>query len=57
MFITFQVHWQETLRGSVAGILTTQRVLIVSADLDILASTCTKFDKGLPSISSPTSDN
>lgn len=47
--IVLQVHWQETLRGSVAGILTTQRVLIVSADLDILASTCTKFDKGLPS--------
>lgn len=48
----FQVHWQETLRGYVAGILTTQRVLIVSADLDILARSSTKFDKGLPSISS-----
>ncbi|KAK2967551.1 hypothetical protein RJ640_030422 [Escallonia rubra] len=48
-----EAHWQETLRGSVAGILTTQRVLIVSADLDILASSSTKFDKGLPSISSP----
>ncbi|KAL0288139.1 UNVERIFIED_CONTAM: hypothetical protein Scaly_2740300 [Sesamum calycinum] len=34
-----QVQWQETLRGFVAGILTTQRVLIVTADLDILAST------------------
>ncbi|XP_044470052.1 uncharacterized protein LOC123199208 isoform X2 [Mangifera indica] len=44
-----QVHWQETQRGYVAGILTTQRVLIVSADLDILASSSTKFDKGLPS--------
>ncbi|XP_059640200.1 uncharacterized protein LOC132282506 [Cornus florida] len=43
-----QVHWQETLRGYVAGILTTQRVLIVSADLDILASSSAKFDKGLP---------
>ncbi|KAK4792051.1 hypothetical protein SAY86_022486 [Trapa natans] len=46
-----QVHWQGTLRGFVAGILTTQRVLIASADLDVLASTFTKFDKGLPSIS------
>ncbi|XP_031286077.1 uncharacterized protein LOC116144788, partial [Pistacia vera] len=47
--IVLQVHWQETQRGYVAGILTTQRVLIVSADLDILASSSTKFDKGLPS--------
>ncbi|KAJ0968158.1 hypothetical protein J5N97_025075 [Dioscorea zingiberensis] len=31
-----QVHWHETLRGRVAGILTTHRVLIASADLDIL---------------------
>lgn len=46
-----QVHWQETLRGYVAGILTTHRVLIVSAALDILAGTSTNFDKGLPSIS------
>ncbi|KAG6768070.1 hypothetical protein POTOM_026967 [Populus tomentosa] len=46
-----QVHWQETLRGYVAGILTTHRVLMVSADLDILASSSAKFDKGLPSIS------
>jgi len=45
------VHWQETLRGYVAGILTTHRVLMVSADLDILASSSAKFDKGLPSIS------
>ncbi|KAI7986375.1 hypothetical protein LOK49_LG14G00908 [Camellia lanceoleosa] len=45
-----QVHWQETLRGYVAGVLTAQRVLIVSADLDILASNSTKFDKELPSI-------
>ncbi|KHN25133.1 hypothetical protein glysoja_044599 [Glycine soja] len=29
--IVLQVHWQETLRGHVAGILTTQRVLIVSS--------------------------
>ncbi|KAL3525713.1 hypothetical protein ACH5RR_014085 [Cinchona calisaya] len=35
--MVLQVHWQETLRGFVAGILTTQRVLIASADLDILA--------------------
>ncbi|XP_061357442.1 uncharacterized protein LOC133301764 isoform X2 [Gastrolobium bilobum] len=50
--IVLQVHWQETLRGYVAGILTTQRVLIVSAALDILAGTSTKFDKGLPSFRS-----
>lgn len=51
----WQVHWQETLRGYVAGILTTQRVLIVSADLDILAGSSARFDKGLPSISFTTS--
>ncbi|KAG5061162.1 hypothetical protein JHK87_002191 [Glycine soja] len=50
--IVLQVYWQETLRGHVAGILTTQRVLIVSAAFDILAGTSTNFDKGLPSISS-----
>lgn len=44
-----QVHWQTTLRGPVAGILTNQRVLIASADLDILSSSSTKFDRGLPS--------
>ncbi|TKY55730.1 COMPASS component SWD1 [Spatholobus suberectus] len=49
--IVLQVHWQETLRGYVAGILTTWRVLIVSAALDILAGTSANFDKGLPSIS------
>ncbi|PSS21303.1 Actin cytoskeleton-regulatory complex protein [Actinidia chinensis var. chinensis] len=47
-----QVSWQETLRGYVAGVLTTQRVLIVSEDLDVLASSFTKFDKGLPSFRS-----
>ncbi|GMH14770.1 hypothetical protein Nepgr_016611 [Nepenthes gracilis] len=36
--IVLQVHWQETLRGYVAGILTTKRVVIVSADLKILAT-------------------
>lgn len=46
-----QIHWQETLRGHVAGILTSHRVLIVSADLDILSSGSTKIDKGLPAIS------
>lgn len=51
--IVLQVHWQETLRGYVAGVLTTQRVLIVSADLDILASSSTKFDKELPLILDP----
>ncbi|KAK1313084.1 hypothetical protein QJS10_CPA06g02118 [Acorus calamus] len=50
--VVLQVHWQETLRGQVAGILTTHRVMIVSADLDILSSSSTKYDKGLPSISS-----
>lgn len=50
--IVLQVHWQETLRGYVAGILTTHRVLIVSAALDILAGTSTNFDKGLPSFRS-----
>ncbi|RYQ80558.1 hypothetical protein Ahy_Scaffold1g106888 isoform E [Arachis hypogaea] len=50
--IVLQVHWQETLRGHVAGILTTHRVLIVSAALDILAGTSTNFDKGLPSFRS-----
>ncbi|KAK7346531.1 hypothetical protein VNO80_21052 [Phaseolus coccineus] len=49
--IVLQVHWQETLRGYVAGILTTQRVLIVSATLDILAATSANFDKGLLPIS------
>ncbi|GLT76209.1 hypothetical protein SLA2020_478820 [Shorea laevis] len=50
--IVLQVHWQETQRGYVAGVLTTQRVLIVSADLDILASSSMKFDKGHPSFRS-----
>ncbi|XP_050206806.1 uncharacterized protein LOC126656312 isoform X2 [Mercurialis annua] len=50
--IVLQVHWQETARGYVAGVLTTQRVLMISADLDILASSSTKFDKGLPSFRS-----
>ncbi|KAK6924080.1 hypothetical protein RJ641_010280 [Dillenia turbinata] len=36
--VVLQVQWQETLRGFVAGILTSQRVLIASSDLDILAS-------------------
>lgn len=50
--IVLQIQWQETLRGSVAGILTTQRVLIVSADLDVLSKSSAKFDKGLPSFRS-----
>ncbi|KAH0464369.1 hypothetical protein IEQ34_007155 [Dendrobium chrysotoxum] len=33
------VHWQETPRGHVAGILTSHRVLICSTDLEILSST------------------
>nr|KYP66656.1 hypothetical protein KK1_012959 [Cajanus cajan] len=49
--IVLQVYWQETKRGFVAGILTTQRVLIVSAAFDILAGTSSNFDNGLPSIS------
>lgn len=44
-----QVQWQETLRGHVAGILTNHRVLITTADLDILSSSSTKYDIGLPS--------
>ncbi|XP_042389919.1 uncharacterized protein LOC121981456 [Zingiber officinale] len=47
-----QVHWQETLRGQVAGILTSHRVLICSADLDILSSSSAKFDRGFPSFRS-----
>ncbi|EOX91354.1 Transducin/WD40 repeat-like superfamily protein isoform 2 [Theobroma cacao] len=50
--IVLQVHWQETLRGYVAGVITTHRVLMVSADLDILASSSSKFDKGNPSFRS-----
>ncbi|XP_057520245.1 uncharacterized protein LOC130800673 [Amaranthus tricolor] len=50
--IVLQVHWQETLRGHVAGILTTRRVLIASAELEILASSSTKFDRGLPTFRS-----
>ncbi|KAK0603672.1 hypothetical protein LWI29_007382 [Acer saccharum] len=50
--LVLQVHWQETQRGYVAGVLTTQRVLMVSADLDILAGSSSKFDKGLPSFRS-----
>lgn len=46
--IVLQVHWQETLRGFVAGIITTHRVLIASADLDVLATSSTRFDKGMP---------
>ncbi|XP_008788705.2 uncharacterized protein LOC103706397 [Phoenix dactylifera] len=48
----FKVRWQETLRGHVAGIVTSHRVLIASADLDILSSSSSKFDKGLPSFRS-----
>ncbi|XP_064984198.1 uncharacterized protein LOC135624480 [Musa acuminata AAA Group] len=47
-----QVHWQATLRGHVAGILTSHRVLIASSDLDILSSSSAKFDKGFPSFRS-----
>ncbi|XP_019431580.1 PREDICTED: uncharacterized protein LOC109338738 isoform X3 [Lupinus angustifolius] len=50
--IVLQVHWQETPRGYVAGVLTTHRVLIVSSELDILAGTSTKLDKGFPSFRS-----
>ena len=51
IILFLQVHWQETLRGLVAGVLTTERVLMLSADFDILASSYTKYDKGIPSIS------
>ncbi|XP_068641755.1 uncharacterized protein [Aristolochia californica] len=50
--VVLQVHWQETLRGYVAGILTSHRVLIASADLEILASSSSKNDRGLPSFRS-----
>ncbi|XP_022741246.1 uncharacterized protein LOC111292888 isoform X2 [Durio zibethinus] len=50
--IVLQVHWQETPRGYVAGVLTTYRVLMVSADLDVIASNSFKFDKGNPSFRS-----
>ncbi|XP_012437014.1 uncharacterized protein LOC105763351 isoform X2 [Gossypium raimondii] len=50
--IVLQVHWQETPRGYVAGVLTTHRVLMVSADLDVLASSSFKFDEGNPSFRS-----
>ncbi|PKU62784.1 uncharacterized protein LOC110101272 [Dendrobium catenatum] len=47
-----QVHWQETPRGHVAGILTSHRVLICSTDLEIISSSETKFDGGHPSFRS-----
>lgn len=47
-----EVCWQETPRGHVAGILTSNRVLICSSDLEILSSSATKFDGGLPSFRS-----
>ncbi|KAK8937905.1 hypothetical protein KSP40_PGU003515 [Platanthera guangdongensis] len=47
-----EVRWQETPRGHVAGILTSNRVLICSSDLEILSSSATKFDGGLPSFRS-----
>ncbi|KAJ4955041.1 hypothetical protein NE237_011824 [Protea cynaroides] len=50
--VLLQVHWQETLRGYVAGVLTSDRVLIVSADLEVLASSSMKFDKGRPTFRS-----
>ncbi|KAL2621606.1 hypothetical protein R1flu_001811 [Riccia fluitans] len=46
-----QVRWQETSTGQAAGIMTTQRVIITSANLEILASTSTTWDKGFPPIS------
>ncbi|KAL3680721.1 hypothetical protein R1sor_023677 [Riccia sorocarpa] len=47
-----QVRWQETSTGQAAGIMTTQRVIITSANLEVLASTSTTWDKGFPPISS-----
>ncbi|XP_078433538.1 transducin/WD40 repeat-like superfamily protein [Wolffia australiana] len=43
-----QVQWQETLRGYVAGILTSERILIVSKDLDIISSSSSHFSRGVP---------
>ena len=42
------VQWQETRTGQVAGILTTHRVMITSANIEILACSSTCFDKGFP---------
>lgn len=50
--VVLEVQWQETLSGQVAGILTTQRVLIASANLSIIASTSATADRGYPPISS-----
>ncbi|KAJ7550942.1 hypothetical protein O6H91_07G125900 [Diphasiastrum complanatum] len=43
-----QVRWQELPSGQAAAIMTTQRVLIASANLEILSSSSTIFDKGFP---------
>ncbi|GBG72188.1 hypothetical protein CBR_g11121 [Chara braunii] len=43
-----QVSWQETSKGHVAGIVSTMRVLIVSASLEVIAETSTPLDVGYP---------
>ncbi|XP_024518338.1 uncharacterized protein LOC9639327 [Selaginella moellendorffii] len=43
-----QVRWQETMVGQFAGILTTERVMIVSQNLEVINSTSATFDKGFP---------
>ncbi|GBG58839.1 hypothetical protein CBR_g239 [Chara braunii] len=44
-----QVSWQDTInKGHVAGIVTTMRVLIVSASLQVIAETSTPLDGGYP---------
>lgn len=43
-----QFRWQETLSGYVAGVLTTLRVLMVSADLEVICSSWTTGDKSFP---------
>jgi hypothetical protein len=46
-----QVCWQEIPGGHVAGVLTTQRVMILSSKLEILSSNTAKADHGFPPIS------
>lgn len=46
--IVLQVCWQETPSGHVAGVLTSLRVMILSAKLEVLASFSTRSDNGFP---------
>ncbi|MCO5598491.1 hypothetical protein L7F22_052588 [Adiantum nelumboides] len=42
--VVLQVSWQEIPSGHVAGVLTTTRVMILSAKLEVLACCSSKFD-------------